>query len=438
MIKVLFVNVINTEDAFAKSITPLGLGYLASYSKLHLGDEFNFKIINNNYMNEVESYRPDIIAITCVSQNYNRAIKFSTEVREKYPTPIIIGGIHISMMPMTLHNTMDIGVIGEGEQTFLELMQHYIKYNNFVYVKLESIPGLVYRYIGITLTENRTPIKNLDVIPTPFRENIGEMTNMFTSRGCPYDCVFCSSTRFWKTTRFFSAEYVVNEIMELVNKHNVKHISFSDDLFIANKTRLKRISELLPKNKITIDCACRANLVSKENIKLLKQMGCTTISLGLESGCEKTLKYLKGNSVTIEDNTKAVEIIKKYGININANFIIGAPHETKEDILETLKFIRSSKINNFSIYLLTPLPSTPVWEFAESKNLIPENFRWESLEFKFKNRCSDSIIVSQILTEKELYELYLLFEKEQKKRARISIIKKIPTIIFNRLKNILR
>jgi radical SAM superfamily enzyme YgiQ (UPF0313 family) len=406
--KVLLVNVIDEKDAFARNMNPLGLCYLISYTKLHM--DADFKMVNTGILNEVKNYEPDIIAITTVSQNYDKAIQFASDVKQKYDIPIIIGGIHISMLPETLSDNMDIGVVGEGEQTFMELLKCYEKYGNFDTGNIAHINGIVYKENNELVFTPPRELLNIDDIPVPYRDYKDNVVSMFSSRGCPYNCKFCSSTRFWGKVRFFSAKYVVNEMKELID-NGVKHISFSDDLFIADKERLREIVRLLPKSNTTINCACRANLIDDEVVDLLKKINCTTISMGLESGCDDTLKYLKGQSVTVDDNRNAIRIIKEHGITVDATFIIGAPRETREDILETLRFIKKNKIDNFWIYILTPLPGTPMWDFAVEHNLITSNFKWNNLRFD-----SGSITLSQTLNRRELHKLYMLFKKEQRRK----------------------
>lgn len=410
--KVLLVNIIDEEDSFSRDMKPLGLCYLYSYTKFYM--DVDLKIVNSNLMSEVEMYKPDVIAISVVSQNYDKAIDFSSKIND---IPIIIGGVHISMMPETLTNDMDVGVIGEGEQTFLELLQHYEKYRNFN--EISHIKGLVFKRDNKLEITSPRPLMKLDDIPFPYRDYKDNVISIISSRGCPYNCVFCSSTRFWKKTRFFSAEYVVSEMKELI-ENGAKHISFSDDLFIADKKRLKEIVRLLPPSDTTINCACRANLIDDETVTLLKKMNCTIISMGLESGCDSTLKYLKGGSITSKDNENAINLIKKHGITVNANFIIGSPYETKEDIIKTLDFIKNNRIDNFWVFLLTPLPGTPMWDFAIEHNLISPNFKWSDLKFD-----SNSIILSQELNKQELNKLFILFKREQRKKLLFFTIKNV-------------
>ncbi|MBA7611924.1 Anaerobic magnesium-protoporphyrin IX monomethyl ester cyclase [subsurface metagenome] len=164
----------------------------------------------------------------------------------------------------------------------------------------------------------------------------GTHLSMFTSRGCPYRCVFCASSRFWASTRFASAHYIAEEIKELYYNYGAKLISFYDDLFIVQKQRLKDLTDILSKEgilgKVRFSCSARSNLIDDVVAKLLKELGIVSVALGLESGHPCILKYLKGKSVTVQDNITAVEVLAKNGITPNAAFVIGSPIETEEEI----------------------------------------------------------------------------------------------------------
>ena len=144
---------------------------------------------------------------------------------------------------------MNVGVIGEGEETILELFELFLKKGNLDSEGLGQIRGIVYRNPGgdLHLTEKRPPLSPLDRISMPARDllSIEKHSYLFSSRGCPFRCVFCASSRYWGPVRFFSAEYVVREIRELVDTYGVKLISFYDDLMIADGPRLKKIVSLL-------------------------------------------------------------------------------------------------------------------------------------------------------------------------------------------------
>lgn len=435
--KVLLVNAINPEKILEARYPPLNLAYLASALRSDYDDTIEFKIISTDFENALESFDPDVVGISSVSANYNIAKKYAKISKEKGKT-VLIGGVHISAIPKSMTKYMDVGIIGEGERTIVELFQK--KFDD-----LETIKGIVFWKDGrLAATPAREMIENLDTIVMPARDllDIGKHTFMFTSRGCPYKCIFCCSSRFWKTVRFHSAERVVSEIKILVDKYKVNYIEMFDDLFIADKARLRKIVELMKKEKIKvkIGCSARANIVDDETMKLLKEINVQKIVLGLESGNQRILTFLKGingnPTVTVEQNYNAVKIANKYGIAVNAGFVIGSPDETEEEIMDTLRLAETSGVNHFEAYVLHPLPGTPMWELAKKKGLVDDvDFDWSKLSAMFGDNHENAIILSDTLSREELYQLYLKFKKVRGKlRMRNAILHPIKNDVFGILK----
>ena len=213
--KFLLINAIDISKTLQTSLPPLSLGYLVSSLRSGFGSGLiDFKITDRNVKEEIRRFKPDIVGITAVSQNYNYAIEYA-KIAKKRKTPVIIGGTHISVLPTTLTKDMDVAVIGEGEAAIKELFSVFLKKKKFSPTELRKIKGLAFwDKRKVVQTEKRTPIIPMDVIPLPARDlmKIEKCTHVFSSRGCPYRCVFCASSRFWNTTRIFSAKYVVNEI----------------------------------------------------------------------------------------------------------------------------------------------------------------------------------------------------------------------------------
>ncbi|MEK7525354.1 MAG: radical SAM protein, partial [Patescibacteria group bacterium] len=271
---------------------------------------------------------------------------------------------------------------------------------------------------------------------------IKKCTHVFSSRGCPYRCVFCASSRFWNITRIFSAKYVVNEIKYLYENHGVREIDFWDDLFIVSKDRIKEIVSLLRQEKllgkIVFSCAVRSNLIDESMVRLLQKMNVKSVSMGLESATPRILDYLKGSNINIKNHQKAIKVLKKYGIESSASFIIGSPDETRAEILQTYKFIKDSKLRGFGVYVLTPLPGTPVWEYAKEKGLVNEKMDWSTLNVEFWQNHEQAIILSETLTRDELYKFILKFRALQKTRQLIDVLKhpiNIPRAAYHFLKN---
>lgn len=434
-IKFLFINAINAADSIEARYPPLGIGYLCSSLRSRFGNAaFEFKVIDKDLESQISIFAPHIVGISSVSQNYNKTIKYA-EIAKRLHIPVICGGVHISMLPYSLSKDMDIGVIGEGEETICDVLELFIRRQAFPAEDLRNIRGIAFWGADgkISITGKRGLVTPLDKVPFPARDvlNILPDTYMFTSRGCPYRCTFCASSRFWDKVRLFSAGYVVKEITHLMNEYNVKSINLYDDLFAIDTGRIREIVKLLRSNnilgKIDFSCAIRANLVSDETIDLLQEMGVKSIGLGLESGCEETVKYLK-HDVSVNDNINAVKIIRKHKISTFGSFIIGSPLEEEKDALETLKFIKKTGLDGFNIYVLTPYPGTPVWDWAKSRGLVSDNMDWDKLNINFEDNNKSFILLSEKLSKENIRKLIFQFKRyakiKEQKREISRLIKK--------------
>jgi len=397
----------------------LGLGYIKSYlMKYSNVDNLNVEILKYNVLDILQKDQPDLIGISSVTQDYSNAIKFAYKIKEKgIKSIIILGGIHISNLPESLDSVFDVGVVREGEETIAELLEFISQYG-LDKSRLKKIRGLVFydENGNLTLTDRRELIKDLDRLPFPYRKETGKKTfiHMLTSRGCPFKCTYCSSTSFWgKQIRFFSPEYVVEEMIELIIHHKVKHISIWDDLFTVNTKRLSEIVQLIKKkekyfNRITFGVTTRGNRVNDDVCKLLKEMNVKRVALGIESGSDHMLKRLN-RGMTVEQNRKAIELLQKYDLNVHGGFIIGSPDETMEDLKATYDFILTSKLDSGGAGLATPYPNTEFWHYAHQRGLVNKNINFSKLplitNFSNLKEDSDFILLSKHLSKKDIIDM---------------------------------
>ena len=296
--------------------------------------------------------------------------------------PIVIGGIHPSMLPeQSLQNKLvDIVVIGEGEETIKELAACLINGQD-----LSKVKGLAYKTAGGTITINPSreflDMEQLDYV-LPY-ELLGKSfyapasLPVHTSRGCPYRCSFCYSNVINKRKyRAKSAQRVVEEIEYLVNKYHVYNFDLgSEDEFFINYNRVCEIFRSIAKKgfKINWSTFCRFDTfinaydkLGDEFPKLLKESGCHFISFGAESGSQRLLDEIIKKDIKVEQIIKTVEILKKHGLAHRVTFMNCFPTETSEDVNATFNIIDRISKNNplilIGFFNLTPYPGTEIIE----------------------------------------------------------------------------
>ena len=391
MKKILCLNVVKNIP-IQKRFYPLSFGYLQAYAHKHGEHDFTTVYEENLNHGVLRKCRPDVVAMTSVTENYNLAQKYAQVIKRFNPKiKVVIGGIHISSVPNSLNSSMDVGIIGEGEQTFLELLRNGFEVNS-------SIDGLVYRENDeLILTSKRALIEPLDNIPHPDRSifwrkqrtvvNSASDFYMFSSRGCTNRCRFCSSSRFWEKLRLHSAGYVIEEILQL-KAMGARSICFYDDTFLADVERAREISEAVKDSGLTFHVTARANQITEESARLLKKMGVVGVGMGLESQVAKSLVWLqKGN--TPEVNQRAIDVLRANGLRYAASFIKGIPGESMAEFQVTLDFIKRNSIPH-DLYSLVKFPNTPLyegdtdWDACAIKNNQPTIVRAKQLFMRSK------------------------------------------------------
>ncbi len=394
---------IRTEEVYAKysegapCLPPLGICYLAKYL---LKANYEVKIIDcvverltlDELKKRILDYAPDIAGISSTTVAFYHAKQVISLVKDIAPQIItILGGAHITACQDETMNEcedIDIGVIGEGEETLLEVLKK-IQDNE----SLAGVLGTIYRDNGNIIKNERRPvIRDLDVVPFPARELLphlssyshtalrgkkGKLTaTLITSRGCPFGCRYCDQSIFGKKWRKHSADYVFSEIKTLKEKFGVEFISIEDDIFTLYKPRVMEICQKIIDHKLDIKWACsaRINTLDDNVLALMKRAGCQSIYVGLESGNTRILKLIN-KGITSEEAKEGIIRIRKAGINVVASFILGIPSETREEMNQTVKFALSLPVDGASFFLFTPYPNTELRVLALENGKVSTDWR---------------------------------------------------------------
>ncbi len=335
---------------------------------------------------------PDVVGITALSVQFGSAAKIAELVKRWRPDcPVVFGGHHCTYMPedsLRRAPHIDVGVIGEGEETFLELCRAYAKVSSSGgRVAYESIPGLAYR-AGDTVqfTERRALLQDLDALPFPRRDAVifpegfipWHFSTLIYGRGCPWACRFCSSQVFWqRRTRYRSPENCLEEIRGLMSTFGLNNFMFWDD---AISVRRKNIVDFCDKAmasdlNFSFATATRANLVDDELMLKLKQAGCVELFLGVESGSPRVLKQI-AKDLDLDVLRRAVALIRKYNLSLGTFFMAGFPHERLEDLQMTFDLMKELSHARVSFNIFDPMPGSSLYDECTELGLVAKDADW--------------------------------------------------------------
>lgn len=381
------------------SFPPLGLLYIATVLKEHkvkvvVKDLAVTSISQKYFFDEIERLSPKIIGFSTYNESWKAQKYISKLIRNKFPEIIIVaGGAFASFCykDMFEEKIVDYVIRGEGEFAFYKLYKNLFLTNR----SINDIPGLVYLNSSNEIVSNMpNRIKNLDELPFPDLDLV-DITNytigiaLITARGCPGDCIFCSSRAFFgKAIRLRSAKNIFDEIISLYSKYNTPIFYFTDDTFTINKRRVYDLCELIMSSNIDFiwGCESRADVLNDEVfVSTLANAGCRKMQIGLESADNKVLSLLKKH-IKIEQIEEAIKLTTKYGISVQVSYIIGHVFDTKETISKTIEYVKylERKYGVLgTVSINTPFPGTEQYNNADILGLKIYARNWD--EYKFDN-----------------------------------------------------
>lgn len=381
---------------------PVGLLYIASYIRAN-NPSFNVKIYDsqvdeNNFLKLVDEFKPEIVGITCQSALVYSALETAKIVKQKRPDALVVmGGVHASLRPEDLLRSKDVDLVvrGEGEETFSDICRTFQAGGSFA-----DISGISY-INQLSETQNNPdrvmaadlenyPMPALDLVPiekyriSPDMRTGSRLGLIITSRGCPYNCMFCSNKLLTERTyRLRSIRSVIDEIEYLLTHYKINQLMIFDDNFAVDKKRtLALCAEFVSRGypeKFNWWAETSVDVLDEEILTAMKNAGCSIISLGLESGNQRLLDMIN-KKITLEQTRKIVELIHRVGIKSRASFILGLPTETRAESQETIRFAYSLPLDQVRFSMATPFPGTELWEIAVQEGRIdPDDIDWTKL-----------------------------------------------------------
>lgn len=376
----------------------LGLAYLAAVLRKN---GYNVEIIDGwlggltdeEVLSKIINLKDtDIVGISCYMSNNDKSIELAKRIRKINPNiKLMCGGFGPSFNPQRFvkDDIFDIAMIGEGEESIVEVCDYF---TGIASKQIEEIKGIVYEKDGeIIRTPKRELIRNLDEIPFPARDTMKmardrkSTVNILTARGCKGNCLFCSVNAFNKLStgnkwRGRSVDSIVNELEQLQNM-GVKYIKIIDDSFLERERDEEWAKELRDKIKergieVSLRGSLKADQVEDKKMGYLKEAGFHSFACGIENGSNTALKRMN-KSASLEDNKRALDILKKHGIYVQAGFILFDDDTTFEELKENYEFLRE-------------------YDWIITKGIFSEMFAADGTLYTEKLKKEDKIIKSDV------------------------------------------
>lgn len=435
---------------------PLGLAYLAAILK----DDFKVKILDclaegyekeeiidrdflryglsfDDIKKEITAFNPDVVAISCLFSNQVENVYKIFQLIKDIDNEIItiIGGAHPSAVPEEVLNNknIDFVIIGEGEVTLKRLLEAITAKKEF-----HHIEGLGFRINGrIYINPKLRYEENLDNLPFPYweifpLEKYFKINNphgspakrvpflpIITSRGCPFECIFCSVYNLWgRDYRVRSPENILLEIGHLINKFGIKEIMFEDDNLMLDKARALKIFQGMIDREFNLSWSVPNGVgiqtLDNQLLDLIKRSGCYSISLGIESGDEYVLKNIIKKPIMLSQVRPVINKANKLGLKISVFFVVGLPGEKYGHLKNTFLLAESLNVDNVNFFFAAPLPGTRLFQFCKERGLISDPLDYNyyrMLKSDNPNFATEEFSISELnsIVIREKFKIHLLY-----------------------------
>jgi anaerobic magnesium-protoporphyrin IX monomethyl ester cyclase len=394
---------------------PLGIGYLGAVLEkngyaVSVIDCQALHLTLDDVETELRKRQPDMVGLTSTTLTYKSALSIIKVAKDALPKCLtVIGGSHATFWDEEALNEcpqLDLVVRGEGENTILEIAKKVEEGESYL-----DVVGTTCRKGENTIVNPDRPfIEDLDSLPFPafhlwpiehFTKYGKIIFPVMTSRGCTFWCDFCSAVRmFGRRYRMRSPKKVVDELEFLYKKYGEDQYTFYDDAFTVSQARTKEIcNEILKRGlKIKWDCETRVDMVSKDLLQKMKHAGCIAVWFGVEAGSERVIEAM-GKGISLQQTFNAFKWANDVGLMTVASMILGFPGETRETAMESIKLLEKIKSDEIGVYIATPYPGTPMYEYVKKMG-------WIKVTDFNKYDTATPIFETPTMSMKELRELH--------------------------------
>lgn len=381
----MYIGLIDTGDKSFSRMPHLGLACLASYLREHGHQIKILDLYFSDTPTQSEFFQDsfDLIGLTSTSYSFITCLTTIKQIRQvNRKVKIVLGGPHVSVARREVLQTpeIDFAIYGEGEKPLLALAELFKRVKTPTQEDLATVPALIYRHNEQIIT-NPPParIKHLDNLPFPsysgFPLHKYSCYPLSTSRGCPYNCIYCAAAAVIGTQWFHrSPESLIAEIKSTIKRYGMRDFYVIDDSFNLNEQRVTNFCKLLLNEQINITwgtCGFRADKTDPGMLSLMKDSGCTGVCVGIESADPKVLKNI-GKGETVDQIRTGIQRIHEAGLHITGMFMIGNPGDTLKSVQESFVFARSLPLDTIRFYLAIPYPETNLWKFANKHGRLLE------------------------------------------------------------------
>lgn len=350
---------------------PLGVGYLAAYV---LREVPGVEVLTTASLDEALDWGPHVLGVSSTTAAMPQAVYAAHRAR-KLGIVTVLGGAHITALPRLLPPAFDFGVPGEGEERLAALLRYLMR-------SARQTPGLVSTPDHGPWNDRYLEPRGMDALPHPRRDvHFGAQVHLLTSRGCPYRCAFCSTSRAWGRPRYHSARRVASELLDL-RERGAGSIHLLDDMAFGDVARLRELADLLDEagwqeRGLPLDGFVASRAATLEVVELARRIGFRALKFGLETASDALLRRIKPGA-SVAAHQRLIDLCEEHGIECRASVMIGSPGETEDDLRATLAFLAAhrGRLVVHGLYLASPLPGTPWWHLAMERGIVSEDMDW--------------------------------------------------------------